>query len=354
MTQYYQQHHSPLPLFLSNSWQTFGSNLQRLLINAPLREFKPLFLASDDLVSLQDLTLRFTNIALNSEVEFVGTEMLNSVVAPFLRKLAPRLQRLIIVSLAHGDHSGFFGALGQFPELTSLSLSIGFHPRLLVNPSGLTKFLRLNAINLKHVRFHPYEPFDFGSIPGPPHSHFSQWMSSNAADSESGVLNGLQSLVISPCIDSVSSANLDTTSVYIQRSRDTLTRLVLGDGYLSFSDLETLVDAFAHRPAESGLKMLYVKVISLNPQLFDLLAKKLPGLDDLDVTFNNFHVVEDEALLPFENHPLEDSVNLLHSFLFSLSIDTKYFRISKLSFGRCRSVSIQTGRYTVCGYGALI
>ncbi|KAF9468423.1 hypothetical protein BDZ94DRAFT_1318071 [Collybia nuda] len=298
VTRYFPHPHS-LPHFLFNSWRTFGSNLTRLTINAPLGGFEPLLPSTAELTSLQELTLRFST-DMTSGDEALDTHTLNHTIAPFLRTLAPKLRRLNIMSSALGDHSGLFGALGHFPRLTALSLDIGFYPPLLVDPAGLTDFLRRNTPSLKHVRFQPHESFRSPSILGPAYNHFSQWMAGNAEDIE--LLGGLQSLVISPSTDLSASANLDTAGVYVLRSRDTLTSLVLGDRCLSFADLKALVGVFAHRPANSGLKTLYVKVISLNPQLFDLLAEKLPGLDDLDIKFNCLLAdVEEERPCPSDD-----------------------------------------------------
>lgn len=203
------------------------------------------------------------------------------------------------MSSALGDHSGLF-ALGRLPKLTSLSLDIGFYPPLLLDSSGLTQFFNLNADTLKHIKLQPHECFRSPSVIGPAHDYFAQWMEENAANEQ--LLSDLETLVVLPFTDPSSPTTLGTACPYIERSKDTLTSLVLGERCMSFAELTLLAETFAHRPVDSGLKTLHVKVVSLNPQVFDLLAKKLVGLDDLDVKFNSLlSDVGDESPAPLDD-----------------------------------------------------
>ncbi|RDB18296.1 hypothetical protein Hypma_000554 [Hypsizygus marmoreus] len=298
--------------FLSNAWHTFGSNLQRLTINGPLRGFDAFLPSPGDLKSLEDLTLRFSTDLLSDESADV--EWLFEIVSPFLRELSSRLRKLNIMSSALGDHSSLFHALHDTSNLVSLSLDIGFYPQLLLDPSGLTHLLRRNVGILKHVKFQPHQTFRSLPIPGHAHDHFSRWMNANLSDEL--LLSDLETFVVAPLADLTIplSMGFDATSPYITRSKDTLTNLILGEHCLSFDELALLASTFAHRPAHSGLKTLYVKALSLNPQLFDLLANQLIGLNDLDIKFNRLIAdVKDESSIPFEDQ--EPTEQMIDEFL---------------------------------------
>ncbi|KAG6839830.1 hypothetical protein C0991_011257 [Blastosporella zonata] len=268
-------------------------------MNGPLAGFADLLPPPSELVSLEDLTVRFSTDLLSDDPA-VDTRILSVVILPWLRQVTPRLRTLNLMSSALGDHSMLFHALDHMPYLRSLSLNIGFYPPLLNDPSGLTNLLSKNAHRLQHVKLQPLETFRSPPASGYAHDHFSSWMSANTSDE--GLLSNLQTFVVLPSTDVSAMTRLDASSLYIPRSKDTLTNLVLGERCLSFKEISTLVAGFEHRTPDHGLKVLHVKVISLNPQIFDLLAAKLEGLDDLDIKFN---VLLDDV--QYENpFPVED------------------------------------------------
>ncbi|KAF5378594.1 hypothetical protein D9615_007163 [Tricholomella constricta] len=306
----YWPHPQSLPVFLSNSWQAFGSNLRRLTINAPLGGFAALLPSPPGLLSLEELTLRFST-DLSSDDQGADTRFLTYVIAPFLQQVAPRIKTLNLMSSALGDHSVLFHALDHMPRLTSLSLNIGFYPPLLQDPSSLTLFLNKNTDTLKHIKLQPLETFRSPSATGPAYDHFVQWMMENASNEH--LLNNLQTLIVLPSTDILSMSRLNAATPYLPRSRDTLRNLVLGERCINFAELTALVDTFAHRSADCGLKVLHVKLISLNPQVFDLLAEKLVGLEDLDVKFNMLLPnVEEESSQPLDDEePTSQVLDLL-------------------------------------------
>ncbi|KAG6916885.1 hypothetical protein DXG01_004794 [Tephrocybe rancida] len=306
----YWPYPASLPLFLSNSWQAFSSNLRWLTINAPLAGFAALLPSQFDLVSLEDLTLRFST-DLTADDPSVDTQILSEVIVPFLQQVAPRLRTFNFMSSALGDHSALFQALDHMPCLTVLSLNIGFYPPLLSDPSGLTKLLRNNARNLRHVKLQPLQMFRSPPVQGYAHDYFTNWMKDNASDES--LLSNLKTLVVLPSTDLVTMARFDASSLYIPRSKDTLINLMLGERCITFSELTKLVSGFEHRTPEHGLKVLHVKVISLNPQVFDLLAAKLEGLDDLDIKFNVLlDDVRYENPRPIEDEEATEQVRLLY------------------------------------------
>lgn len=96
----------------------------------------------------------------------------------------------------------------------------------------------------------------------------------------------------------------------IQRSRDTLTNLVLGMCCLRFWELVELVEHFSHDSGGGGgLKILHINLLSLNPQVFDLLAEKFGGLASLDIKYNSLlSRAEDEMV---DNQEPQEQVIIL-------------------------------------------
>ncbi|GLB44321.1 hypothetical protein LshimejAT787_1602510 [Lyophyllum shimeji] len=301
----YWPHPRSLALFLTNSWRAFGLNLRRLTINAPLNGFAALLPPPSELVALEELTLRFST-DLTTDDRAVDTRILTEIISPFLREVSPKLKTFSLMSSALGDHSVLFNSLDYTPCLTTLSLNIGFYPPLLQHTSGLTNFVNRNAETLKHVMLQPLETFRSPSVGGSAYSYFAGWMTENA--SNDSFLSNIQTLVVLPSTDS--STRLDAMMTCIPRSKDTLMNLILGERCMSFAELNTLVANFSHRPGDQGLKILHVQLISLNPQVFDLLAEKLIGLEDLDVKFNLLLPdVRDESPRPLaDEEPTEEVI----------------------------------------------
>ncbi|KAG6836053.1 hypothetical protein H0H93_011911, partial [Arthromyces matolae] len=278
---HYWPHSESSPSFLTSCWQTFGPRLRRLTINAYLAAFIALLPAPSQLCSLEELTIRFST-DLTTDQPDVDTQLFSELIVPFLQKVTPKLRTLNLMSSALGDHSALFQNLGHMPYLTTLSLNVGFYPPLLRNTFGLSELFTKNVPNLKHLRLQPLSTFRRPPPSGKGHDFFSNWVTDNASTEH--FLNNLETLIVQPPPDN--GMTIDTSPLIIPRSKDTLINLVLGERCLSFADLTTLVGNFAHRTPAQGLKVLYIKLISLSPQTFDLLAEKLPGLDDLDVRFN--------------------------------------------------------------------
>jgi len=249
-----------------------------------------LIATSGHLDALEDLDLLLsTDIATEDTAAEDMATMLRLVV-PFINSLSSTLRSLTILSSAFQDHTAFFHSLGHFPKLLSFALYIAFNPPLISDPSGLTRFLNDHAETLQHVILQPHISSRFPpsseseSDSASAHRHFSRWMV--ASSSNEVLFTNLQSLAISPAT-LFHWTDLNMIMIYVRRSQDTLTSLILGDGFLTYDEVDYLVSTFTHRPANAGLKTLHLSTHSLNPQLFDLLSRKLPGLDVLHLTFKS-------------------------------------------------------------------
>ena len=277
----YRPHHANLSPFLAIAWKSFGSNLRQLTLDAPLGVFEMLITTSGHFDALEDLNLRFsTDVATEDTAEDMATML--RLVVPFINSLSSSLCSLTILSSAFQDHTLFFHSLGHFPKLLTFALYIAFNPPLISDPSGLTRFLNDHAETLQHVTLQPH--ISFRSFPSESaKQHFSTWMISSSSNEM--LFTNLRSLTICPATPLFSWTDFDVTSIYVRRSPDTLTSLILGDRYLNYDDVDRLVRTFTHRPMNAGLKTLHLRTLSLNPQLFDLLSRKLPGLEEFNLTF---------------------------------------------------------------------
>ena len=157
VTRYHPNPANLIP-FLAIAWKSFGSNLRRLTLNAPLGGFETLIATSGDLDALEDLNLRFsTDVATEDTAEDMATML--RLVVPFINSLSSTLRSLTILSSAFQDHTAFFHSLGHFPKLLSFALYIAFNPPLISDPSGLTRFLNDHAETLQHVTLQPHISF---------------------------------------------------------------------------------------------------------------------------------------------------------------------------------------------------
>jgi hypothetical protein len=75
--------------------------------------------------------------------------------------------------------------------------------------------------------------------------------------------------------------SLITLATLLSCSADTLTSLTLLGRHLSYQEVLVIASIFSHRPANSGLQNLSLKVLYLTLCLLMLLAKGLPGLKHL-------------------------------------------------------------------------
>lgn len=253
----------PLPSLLSNSWITLGPNLRQLTVSAQSADFPDFLPAARDMVSLEDLTLRFHNFGRTGE-----PNKRSDATLAFLREVSPKLHGLhITVQDSNYSLPPLFDSLGRFPKLISFSLLIDLDTDFLLTSSRLTQFLNKNAATLKHVRIQPHK------------------CSRTPNSSDEVLLSNLETLSLLPSKGWSSPASLgrDTARTYIMGSQSTLKSLYLNDYFLTLQELSSLLDLFAHAP--DSLKTLAIRVWDLNPQLFDMLAEKLVGLERLEIQF---------------------------------------------------------------------
>jgi hypothetical protein len=200
--------------------------------------------------------------------------ILLGVVAPFINKLSPTLRLLSITSWSHQDLSSFFNRLGAFPSLRQMALRLPFNKSFQLDTSGLTRLLHDHSEKLQRVvlRLNPsgamIDPLSENSL--------VVWMTQTTSDEL--IMSNLQTLEIYPTL---LPGGFDSLILYLRRSADTLSSLVVRDRYLLYHEVDAIVTVFSHRPPDTGLTALRLNVWTLSSRLIDLLATKLPSLTRL-------------------------------------------------------------------------
>lgn len=267
-----------LRTFLVTAWHTFGSQLQRLSLNAPLAQFEVILAGSPRFYALEHLTIRLETDSPEADSIADENTLLHTLV-PSINGLASTLRVLDFTTIAAQDHSDFFQLLGHFSRLNVLALCNAFHSHQLSDLSGLTRFFRIHSVTLEHVTLRPYSGTRVLPSGQSAEDIFSLWMCQTSHDE--GHLTHLRTLHISSHFPQ-SSLDFKTLCAYVQRSSDTLTTLILEDLYLTYDEVATLVDIL---PPHNCLERLHLHTKSINPQLLDLLSRKFSGLYRLELTF---------------------------------------------------------------------
>ncbi|KAJ7493319.1 hypothetical protein B0H11DRAFT_957126 [Mycena galericulata] len=171
------------------------------------------------------------------------------------------------------DFSPFFSALGFFPHLYRLALSIPTSHRHLGDPSALKGFLHLHHDTLEHLSFRGFctNNVQSGSVRVQhARSGFdSSWLSECLSGT---VFSSLHTLNVG-----TSFISLDVVMLCIEQWADTLTELDITGEYLNYEQVEDILDAFVDR----RLRSLSISVTALCPELVDMLAAYVPELTKL-------------------------------------------------------------------------
>ncbi|KAJ6632460.1 hypothetical protein B0H10DRAFT_15101 [Mycena sp. CBHHK59/15] len=252
-------------LFLQSARTAFGSSLRKLTLHAQLRNFRNL-LSTVDFDNLEELELNFDHDQ-EDPVDEKEDEVLANSIAPFINHFRRTIGTLVISSASKTDLSSLFRALQPFPHLRKLVVRLSFDDTHLSDPRGLVQVLRTNQDTLSNVELGR----SFGaSAEGMDTSTWPNFSKAILSDRE--VLLNLNTLK-TPILETFSH-----TMTCLHRSANTLTSLSLVHSFLKDDELAALVDSFAHRDFDTGLKYLQTGVTHATPAHFDLLASRLPGL----------------------------------------------------------------------------
>ncbi|KAJ7689012.1 hypothetical protein B0H17DRAFT_1067482 [Mycena rosella] len=259
--------------FLNAARTGFGVSLRKLTLHAQLGNFTNL-LSTVDFDNLEELELHFDHDLRDAKTGDQSRDLLRDAIAPFVNHFRRSIRCLLISSASTTDLSPLFYALNPFPHLRKFVARLAFDAVHLSDPRGLVRILRTNSDTISSVELGRSFASSSDVAPDPR----STWLGlTSALTLDLAVLVNLTTLKI-PLLQ-----DFDATIACLRRSADTLTSLCLIDYFLAERELVELVQIFSHRPFDAGLKYLHVGVAYITPDVFDLLASRLPGLLNLNL-----------------------------------------------------------------------
>ena len=198
---------------------------------------------------------------------------------PFFRFLPPTLQHLNIVNLSFTlDLSVLFNFLSEsacYLKLVSLELEFTFNPSFQYSCQSIRRFLLIHSNNLQLLKLH---------VTTRDQEHLGAWLAT--LTNTEFQFSSLQTLEISP---STSQTGLSAVLVLIKRTAPTLSALWIDFRALTFEETEQVIDALTEGGATAEedprkLKTLGIEITQLSVPFLDLLARKLPQLEELFIS----------------------------------------------------------------------
>lgn len=248
-------------VFFASLWNAFGTNLKKLVIDAPLPKLTRMLASHPTFVSLEDLKLVIR------EGENILTQDGALDEGCIHRCFSPTIHRLKVTS-HYLDLSNIFSLLPCFIDLGVLHVTMV----TLSDLTGFANILTQHAHTLKDVALK-----EIALIKQP-----DQWMKhffDEHVNKHTLLLSNLQSLSLIPA-----RLPFNDLKSCLRRSSDTLTSLTLLNNRLTYDQLEMVVTIFSHAQL---LKKLHVSVFTITPETFDLLASELSGLARLILIYSD-------------------------------------------------------------------
>ena len=243
----------------------FQANLRKLSLDLSLENMPNLLGPSFHVQNLEELHLCIHSENIESVVE--RGEIMRTYLAPAISRHHATLHILIIESWITTDLSPLFLTIDRLPALQNLSIGIPIESIHLGDPYGLTHFLNLHRSNLHSLQLRASQYGGLGLTPNP--ISFGNWV----RDAIEGVhLAKLRVLDIRSNLFPV-----DTSVLCLRQFGRTITSLSLTGCYRSYDDVDEVIDLLV------PLVSLRIGLLSLSPQLLDLLSAKLLRLSRLEL-----------------------------------------------------------------------
>ena len=243
----------------------FQANLRKLSLDLSLENMPNLLGPSFHVQNLEELHLCIHSENIESVVE--RGEIMRTYLAPAISRHHATLHILIIESWITTDLSPLFLTIDRLPALQNLSIGIPIESIHLGDPYGLTRFLNIHRSNLHSLQLRASQYGGLGLTPNP--ISFGNWV----RDAIEGVhLAKLRVLDIRSNLFPV-----DTSVLCLRQFGRTITSLSLTGCYRSYDDVDEVIDLLV------PLVSLRIGLLSLSPQLLDLLSAKLLRLSRLEL-----------------------------------------------------------------------
>ncbi|KAF9485576.1 hypothetical protein BDN70DRAFT_988777 [Pholiota conissans] len=248
------------------------ANLQKLSLEIAVENVKDLLTPAFQAQNLKELQLCIHTENAHSTAECDA--VLSQHLAPAISRLQSTLEILSIQSWEPSDLFPLFLAIKSLPALDQLIIAIPVESMHLGHPRGLAAFLSANRSSLRVLRLRATQFGGQGMTPDP--VSFDSWIKTAIQGVE---LPKLRILDISTNLFPV-----ETSALCLHQFSSTITSLSLTGSYRSYDEMEEILDLMANESREEALSTLRIGLISLSPQIVDLLASKLPRLYKLDLT----------------------------------------------------------------------
>jgi hypothetical protein len=275
---------------MSHIWTSLGSNLSTIIWQSSVEVFHSLLLKS---LLIHFPVLENLTLGLHRPHDSSGDECFHLLVARFLFRHSFTITSLSFITasihVAPIDIAPILALVGRFPCLRQLSLAIGISPRRCIQistPLTLAQFLdnHGNTLGSLFIRF---QVVDLTHVAG---IHvIDDTLQDILCFRHGNSITTLETyLPLYVDIPNLKSAILQATP----RFSHTLTAFTfsgsLDHGYLTYEEVEAFVLPFSCQSADTGLKALSLPVDVLSPQLVDLLASTLLGLQKLTLNVQLF------------------------------------------------------------------
>ena len=249
----------------------FQSNLRKLSLELSLENVKNLLTPSFQVQNLQELKLCIHSETIGSKFE--RNEIMQTHLGPAISRLRNTLQILTIQSWEAADLSPMLRAIVYLPLLEQLVIAIPVESIHLGDPDGLSNFLHTHRTTLRILRLRATQ---FGG-PGltPNLVSFDNWVRAAVC----GVnLPKLHVLDISSSLFPVY-----TSVTCLAHFSSTITSLSLTGCHRTYDDVEEAISLVSSHTRDEALSTLRIGLVSLSPQLVDLISTKLSGLFKLEL-----------------------------------------------------------------------
>ena len=275
---------------MAHIWTSLGSNLTTIIWQSSVEVFHSLLLESPSIhfPVLEDLTL-----GLNRPHDPSVDESFHLSIARFLFSHSFTITSLSFITtsihVAPIDIAPILALVGRFPYLRQLSLAIGISQCRHIHmstPLTLAHFLDNHGDTLKclFIRFQVVDSTHNSGM------HVIDGTLQEILRFRNGnYITTLETdLPAYVGTSDLKTAILQATPRFSHTLTDFTFSGSLDDGNLTYEEVEAFVLPFSHRSANTGLKVLSLPVDVLSPQLVDLLASTLLGLQKLTLKVQPF------------------------------------------------------------------
>ncbi|KAF8159281.1 hypothetical protein B0H34DRAFT_655178 [Crassisporium funariophilum] len=247
----------------------FQANLRKLSLELSLENMKNLLNHSFQVQNLEEL-----HLSIHSENIWSADErnaIMTTYLAPAINSLHATLQTLAIQSWEPADLAPMLRAI-RLPALQQLSVAIPIETIHLGDPEGLAHFLNAHRTSLRILRLRATQYGGLGLTPDL--VSFDNWITQ--------AIHGVR-LILRVLDISSNLFPVDTSVRCLRQFSRTLTSLSLTGCYRSYDDVEEALSLMACHSRDESLGKLRIGLVSLSPQLLDLISSKLPGLYRLEL-----------------------------------------------------------------------